>query len=79
MYDYSQTVTTTLKNLGALYRRQSKYEAAEVLEDCATRARKQPVWIFLNPSFHESSGLAIGGSRGSTNPSPQLLEAPIGH
>merc|ERR1712241_1573132 len=31
----SPTVTTTLKNLGALYRRQGKYEAAETLEDCA--------------------------------------------
>ncbi|XP_070579014.1 kinesin light chain 1-like isoform X18 [Ptychodera flava] len=36
----SPTVTTTLKNLGALYRRQGKYEAAEILEDCAIRARK---------------------------------------
>jgi len=34
------TVTTTLKNLGALYRRQGKYEAAETLEDCALRTRK---------------------------------------
>ena len=37
----SPTVTTTLKNLGALYRRQGKYEAAETLEDCALR------WIAL--------------------------------
>ncbi|XP_064621974.1 kinesin light chain-like isoform X5 [Lineus longissimus] len=36
----SPTVTTTLKNLGALYRRQGKYEAAETLEECATRSRK---------------------------------------
>ena len=35
----SPTVTTTLKNLGALYRRQGKYEAAETLEDCALRYR----------------------------------------
>lgn len=34
----SPTVTTTLKNLGALYRRQGKYEAAETLEDCALRS-----------------------------------------
>ncbi|UYV77509.1 KLC4 [Cordylochernes scorpioides] len=39
----SPTVATTLKNLGALYRRQGKYEAAETLEDCALRARKE-VW-----------------------------------
>ena len=34
-------MTTTLKNLGALYRRQGKYEAAETLEDVALRAKKQ--------------------------------------
>lgn len=37
----SPTVTTTLKNLGALYRRQGKYEAAETLEDCALRSGKE--------------------------------------
>uniref|UniRef100_A0A2L2YKV3 Kinesin light chain n=1 Tax=Parasteatoda tepidariorum TaxID=114398 RepID=A0A2L2YKV3_PARTP len=37
----SPTVATTLKNLGALYRRQGKYEAADTLEDCALRARKE--------------------------------------
>ena len=36
----SPTVTTTLKNLGALYRRQGKYEAAETLEDCALRCSR---------------------------------------
>uniref|UniRef100_A0A8C7G842 Kinesin light chain n=1 Tax=Oncorhynchus kisutch TaxID=8019 RepID=A0A8C7G842_ONCKI len=35
------TVTTTLKNLGALYRRQGKFEAAETLEEAAKRSRKQ--------------------------------------
>lgn len=39
----SPTVTTTLKNLGALYRRQGKYEAAETLEDCALRSRKEVI------------------------------------
>ena len=38
----SPTVTTTLKNLGALYRRQGKYEAAETLEDCALRCGWNP-------------------------------------
>ena len=38
--NYSPTVTTTLKNLGALYRRQGKFEAAETLEECAMRSRK---------------------------------------
>ncbi|XP_042189175.1 kinesin light chain 1b isoform X3 [Callorhinchus milii] len=37
----SPTVNTTLRNLGALYRRQGKLEAAETLEECATRSRKQ--------------------------------------
>ena len=36
----SPTVTTTLRNLGALYRRQGKYEAAETLEECALRSKK---------------------------------------
>jgi tetratricopeptide (TPR) repeat protein len=36
----SPTVMTTLKNLGVLYRRQGKYEAAETLEDFALRSRK---------------------------------------
>ena len=36
------TVTTTLKNLSLLYRRQGKYEAADTLENCAVKARKDP-------------------------------------
>uniref|UniRef100_A0A672J702 Kinesin light chain n=1 Tax=Salarias fasciatus TaxID=181472 RepID=A0A672J702_SALFA len=39
----SPTVNTTLKNLGALYRRQGKLEAAETLEECAVRSRKQGI------------------------------------
>lgn len=41
MYYYSPTVNTTLRNLGALYRRQGKLEAAETLEECAVRSRRQ--------------------------------------
>ncbi|XP_061699234.1 kinesin light chain 1 isoform X1 [Syngnathoides biaculeatus] len=37
----SPTVATTLKNLGALYKRQGKFEAAETLEEAAVRSRKQ--------------------------------------
>uniref|UniRef100_A0A669F9M7 Kinesin light chain n=1 Tax=Oreochromis niloticus TaxID=8128 RepID=A0A669F9M7_ORENI len=37
------TVNTTLRNLGALYRRQGKLEAAETLEECAARSRKQGI------------------------------------
>lgn len=39
----SPTVNTTLKNLSALYRRQGKYEAAETLEDCALRSKRDDV------------------------------------
>ena len=54
----SPTVTTTLKNLGALYRRQGKYEAAETLEDCALRSRKDA----------ENNGKGGKGKRGATTP-----------
>ncbi|XP_078675481.1 kinesin light chain 1-like isoform X38 [Branchiostoma floridae x Branchiostoma belcheri] len=47
------TVTTTLKNLGALYRRQGKYEAAETLEDCALRSRKQALDIVRDTKVRE--------------------------
>ncbi|KAJ7341190.1 hypothetical protein JRQ81_005015 [Phrynocephalus forsythii] len=39
----SPTVNTTLRNLGALYRRQGKLEAAETLEECAMRSRRQGI------------------------------------
>ncbi|XP_032071486.1 kinesin light chain 4 isoform X2 [Thamnophis elegans] len=39
----SPTVNTTLRNLGALYRRQGKLEAAETLEECALRSRRQGI------------------------------------
>ena len=54
----SPTVTTTLKNLGALYRRQGKYEAAETLEDCALRSRKDAM---------ESSGKKAASAGGSAD------------
>ncbi|XP_061619418.1 kinesin light chain 2-like isoform X1 [Phyllopteryx taeniolatus] len=37
----SPAINTTLKSLGALYRRQGKLEAAETLEECAGKSRKQ--------------------------------------
>lgn len=46
----SPTVTTTLKNLGALYRRQGKYEAAETLEDCAMRSKRE-----VNPNNNSNN------------------------
>ena len=49
----SPTVTTTLRNLGALYRRQGKYEAAETLEECALRSKKN-VSINIESSYQTS-------------------------
>nr|CAI5846244.1 unnamed protein product [Callosobruchus analis] len=51
----SPTVTTTLKNLGALYRRQGKYEAAETLEDCALRSRKEKAAVRRQMRQNEES------------------------
>ncbi|KAH0620335.1 hypothetical protein JD844_020634 [Phrynosoma platyrhinos] len=48
----SPTVTTTLKNLGALYRRQGKFEAAETLEEAAMRSRKQASTDILTLLIH---------------------------
>ncbi|KAL4658686.1 kinesin light chain 2 [Arapaima gigas] len=39
----SPTVIATLKSLSMLYRRQGKLEAAETLEECATKSRKQGI------------------------------------
>ncbi|KAK4314833.1 hypothetical protein Pmani_013903 [Petrolisthes manimaculis] len=52
----SPTVTTTLKNLGVLYRRQGKYEAAETLEDCAIRSRKEAINLVKD-------GMTVDGGR----------------
>ena len=54
----SPTVTTTLKNLGALYRRHGKYEAAETLEDCALRSKKD------GTEGNNTSGPAVVGRPG---------------
>ncbi|GLH11726.1 Kinesin light chain [Gryllus bimaculatus] len=59
----SPTVTTTLKNLGALYRRQGKYEAAETLEDCALRSRKEALEIVKQAKVSQLLGGA--GSDGT--------------
>lgn len=50
-------MTTTLKNLGALYRRQGKFEAAETLEEAAMRSRKQ-VWSL--DGWTDNTGLLAG-------------------
>ncbi|CAH2243308.1 jg26017 [Pararge aegeria aegeria] len=69
----SPTVTTTLKNLGALYRRQGKYEAAETLEDCALRSRKEGTNQASEPRMNLKSKLfnALGINTGSNTPPHQ--------
>ncbi|XP_041353785.1 kinesin light chain-like isoform X3 [Gigantopelta aegis] len=52
----SPTVTTTLKNLGALYRRQGKYEAAETLEECAMRSKKNALDVVKTTKIAEVLG-----------------------
>ncbi|MGH0142203.1 UNVERIFIED_CONTAM: hypothetical protein FKN15_077839 [Acipenser sinensis] len=61
----SPTVNTTLKSLGALYRRQGKLEAAETLEDCATKTRKQGMDAINQTRVVEllKDGAPAGGER----------------
>ncbi|XP_054259653.1 kinesin light chain-like isoform X2 [Macrosteles quadrilineatus] len=67
----SPTVTTTLKNLGALYRRQGKYEAAETLEDCALRSRKEGLDIVKQAKVSQILGSG-DARRSSGNRGPRL-------
>ncbi|XP_011351784.1 kinesin light chain isoform X4 [Ooceraea biroi] len=62
----SPTVTTTLKNLGALYRRQGKYEAAETLEDCAMRSRREHVQQALDLVNKARVAQLLGDEKSST-------------
>uniref|UniRef100_A0A671VFA2 Kinesin light chain n=1 Tax=Sparus aurata TaxID=8175 RepID=A0A671VFA2_SPAAU len=61
----SPTVNTTLKSLGALYRRQGKLEAAETLEECASKSRKQGIDAINQSKVVEllKDGGAGGGDR----------------
>lgn len=52
----SPTVTTTLKNLCALYRRQGKFEAAESLENCALRFRKKALDVVKSTKVAQMLG-----------------------
>uniref|UniRef100_A0A8D3BNG9 Kinesin light chain n=1 Tax=Scophthalmus maximus TaxID=52904 RepID=A0A8D3BNG9_SCOMX len=74
----SPTVNTTLKSLGGLYRRQGKLEAAETLEECASKSRKQvprqrsdrrPIYVkcclfFSSPPQDGNGSLRRSGSFG---------------
>uniref|UniRef100_A0A3B3CD99 Kinesin light chain n=1 Tax=Oryzias melastigma TaxID=30732 RepID=A0A3B3CD99_ORYME len=57
----SPTVNTTLKSLGALYRRQGKLEAAETLEECASRSRKQGIDAINQSKVVELLKDGVGG------------------
>uniref|UniRef100_A0A671NF38 Kinesin light chain n=1 Tax=Sinocyclocheilus anshuiensis TaxID=1608454 RepID=A0A671NF38_9TELE len=61
----SPTVNTTLKSLGTLYRRQGKLEAAETLEECATKNRKQGIDAINQSKVVEllKDGGCAGGDR----------------
>ncbi|XP_072495271.1 kinesin light chain 2 isoform X6 [Notamacropus eugenii] len=67
----SPTVNTTLRSLGALYRRQGKMEAAHTLEDCATRSRKQGLDAMSQTKVVEL--LKDGGGRGDRRSSREVI------
>ena len=69
------TVTTTLKNLSLLYRRQGKYEAAEVLENCAAKARKDPQAIVQALNIVKQTNLNTQQQQQQQQP-PQARPAP---
>ncbi|XP_011505357.1 PREDICTED: kinesin light chain isoform X3 [Ceratosolen solmsi marchali] len=61
----SPTFNTTLKNLGALYRRQGKYEAADTLEDCAIRSRRELVQQALDLVKQPKVAQILGDEKGT--------------
>lgn len=58
----SPTVTTTLRNLGALYRRQGKFEAAETLEECALRSRQNAIDVVRQTKVAQLLAEDVGGN-----------------
>ncbi|XP_068443608.1 kinesin light chain 2 isoform X1 [Clinocottus analis] len=72
----SPTVNTTLKSLGALYRRQGKMEAAETLEECASKSRKQGIDAINQSKVVEL--LKDGGDRGDRRHSREGSNGPGG-
>ncbi|CAB4029256.1 kinesin light chain isoform X6 [Paramuricea clavata] len=71
----SPTVTTTLRNLGALYRRQGKYEAAETLEECALRSKKNALDVIRQSKVVQI--LSDGGTYSPNTHSPRS-SSPVG-
>ena len=46
------TVTTTLKNLVTLYRKQGRTEAADQLDNCAVKIKKDVIHIEIDFYIH---------------------------
>lgn len=55
----SPTVINTLKSLCALYRRQGKHDAADALENCALRSRKDAVDVAANSKVAQMLGAEV--------------------
>ena len=66
----SPTVTTTLKNLCALYRRQGKLEAAEHLENCALRFRSKALDAVGSSKVAQMLGAEAVSNGGAPGPEP---------
>ena len=58
-YCFSPTVTTTLRNLSALYRRQGKHDAAETLEECANKSKKNVSLVLLPQVLTQQVSLEV--------------------
>lgn len=71
----SPTVTTTLKNLCALYRRQGKFEAAESLENCALRFRKRAVDVVNNTKVAQMLGQEAAAAVSGAGAVPDAMDA----
>ena len=61
------TVTTTLKNLSLLYRRQGKLEAADTLENCAMKARRDPQSVIQALNIVKQTNLTTQQSPSSSS------------
>lgn len=56
---FSVTVNTTLRNLGALYRRLGRDEEAATLEECVSRARKNVSFFCVALIFQLSIHIVV--------------------
>jgi hypothetical protein len=80
---WSPTVTTTLKNLVTLYRKQGRNEAADQLDNCAVKIKKDPSAITqaievvqkvqMNDSLASAAAMAAAAAAGAANPAAANL------